>query len=110
MFLTFTNKSKTGFEIRKYIQTGNGIISLLLHHISKSFFTKCFNNVVLKTGNGIIQTGNGIIFFLFHVLKSKKSFKKISQIHHGFQDYFSKQEMELSKLEMELCLLFPDLN
>ena len=62
MFLTFTNKSKTGFENRKL-----NYFSYFLTFDQKTSFTKYFKilsmslKLVLKTGNGIIQTGNGII-------------------------------------------------
>ena len=69
MFLTFTNKSKTGFENRKlnYPNRKWNYFSYFLTFDQKTSFTKYFKilsmslKLVLKTGNGIIQTGNGFI-------------------------------------------------
>ena len=82
---------------------------------SKNFFYKMFLNFInelkagFKTGNGIIQTGCGIIFpFSWHPIK-KLLLKNVFNFYQLVQNWFWKREMELSKQEMELFLLFPDL-
>ena len=63
----------------------------------------------MKTGNGIIQTGNGIISPIFWFPIKKLLLQNVSNFYQRVQNWFWKQEMKLSKQEMELFLLFPDL-
>ena len=81
---------------------------------SKNYFTKDlswlprFLKMVFKTGNGIIQTGNGIISPISWPLIKKLILQKVSNFYNGVQNWCWKEEMDLSKQEMELFLLFPD--
>ena len=92
MFLNFANDFKTGFENRKlnYLNRKWNYFSYFVTSNQKHSFTKSFwllkvnPKIVLKTVNIIIQTGN-------------------------VQNWFEIQEIELSKQEMELFLLLPDL-
>ena len=63
----------------------------------------------MKTGNGIIQTGNGIIYPIFNPLIKKLLLQNVSQLYKGVSNWISKQEIELSKQEMELFIPFPGL-
>ena len=63
---------------------------------------------MLKRGNGIIQTGNGIISPISWPLIKKLILQKVSNFYNGVQNWCWKEEMDLSKQEMELFLLFPD--
>ena len=65
--------------------------------------------LIVKTGNGIIQTGNGIISPTSRPLIKKLLLQHLLHINQGFQNWFSKQEMELSKQEMEIFLTLPGL-
>ena len=67
------------------------------------------SKLVFKTGNGIIQTGNGIISPTSRPLIKKLLLQHLLHINQGVQNWFSKQEMELSKQEMELFLPLPGL-
>ena len=64
--------------------------------------------MVLKTGNGIIQTGNGIISPIYCSMIKKLLLQKVSNFYNGVQNWCWKEEMELSKQEVELFLLFPN--
>ena len=81
---------------------------------SKTYFTKDLSllprilKMVLKTGNGIIQTGNGIISPISWPLIKKLILQKVSNFYNGVQNWCWKEEMNLSKQEMELFLLFTD--
>ena len=57
--------------------------------------------LVLKTGNGIIQTGNGIISPISWPLIKKLILQKVSNFYNGVQNWCWKEEMDLSKQEME---------
>ena len=57
-----------------------------------------------KTGNGIIQTGKGIISLTSKPLIKKLLLQNVSHLIQGVKNWFSKQEMESSKQEMELFL------
>ena len=63
----------------------------------------------MKTGNGIIQTGNGIISPISWPLIKKLLLQKVYNFYNGVQNWCWKVEMDLSKQEMELFLLFHDL-
>ena len=65
--------------------------------------------MVFKTGNGITQTGNEIIFLNLRPLIKNLCFHHLLHINQGAQNWFSKQEMELAKQEMELLLPLPGL-
>ena len=65
--------------------------------------------MVLKTGHGIIQKGNAIISPISWPLIKKLILQNVSNFYQRVQNWVWKQEMELSKQEMELFLLFPDL-
>ena len=65
-------------------------------------------NLVIKTGNGniktrngIIKTGNGIISPTSWPQIKKLLLQKVSNFEKGIQNWFSKQEIEWSKQEME---------
>ena len=81
----------------------------------KTSFTKHFSldpnisKLIFKTGNGIIQTGNGIISPTSRPLIKKLPLKNVSHLFQGAQNEIWKQEMELSKQEMELFLSLPGL-
>ena len=64
---------------------------------------------IFKTGNGIIQTGNEIISPISRPPIKKPLLKNIFHFHQGIQNWFSKQEMEFCKQEIELYILFPSL-
>ena len=59
-------------------------------------------NGITKTGNGIDQTGNGIISPIFLPRNKKLILQNVLHFYQGFQSQYLKQEMELSKQEMEL--------
>ena len=96
------------------IQTGNGIIYPISRPLmKKKSFTKSSpylprsSKWIFKTGNGIIQTGNGIISFTSRPLIKKLLLQQhllqhLLLITQEVQNWFSKQEMELSKQEKEL--------
>ena len=65
--------------------------------------------MIFKTGKGIIQAGNGIISPTSRPLIQKLLLQHLFHINQGVQNWLSKQEMELFKLEMELFFLLPDL-
>ena len=117
MFLTTTNKFKTGFENRKWNYPNRkwNYFSYFLCSIQKTSFTKCFwllptsPKLVLKTGNRIIQTGNGIISPISWPLIKKHILQKVSNFYNGVQIWCWKEKIELFKQEMELFLLLPDL-
>ena len=117
MFLTFTNKSKTGFENRKlnYPNRKWNYFSYFLTFDQKTSFTKYFSFVprvsklIFKTGNGIFQTGNGIISPTSRPLIKKPLLQNVFHLFQRVQNQFSKQEMGLSKQKMELFLPFPGL-
>ena len=81
----------------------------------KIYFTKCFSflprssKLIFKTGNGIIQTGNGIISPTSRPLIKKLLLQNVSHLFQGFQNWFSKQEMESSKQKIELFHPIPGL-
>ena len=56
----------------------------------------------LETGNGIIETGNGIILPTNRLLIKKLLLQKFFYATRRVQTKFEKQEIELSKQEMEL--------
>ena len=60
--------------------------------------------MIFKTGYGIIQTGNGIISPTSRPLIRKLLLQHFLYIYQGIQNWFSIQEMELSKPEMDLFL------
>ena len=114
--LTFQNESKTSFENRKknYPNRKWNYFSYFLTSNKNTYFTKDlsllprFLKMVFKTGNGIIQTGNGIISPISWPLIKKLILQKVSNFYNGVQNWCWKEDMELSKQEMELFLLFPD--
>ena len=83
--------------------------------IKKTSFTKCFSFVsrgwklFLKTGNKNTKTANGIIPPTSRPLIKKLLLQIINHLIQGAQNWFSKQEMELSKQEMEIFLPLPGL-
>ena len=58
--------------------------------------------LVLKKGNGMTQTGNEIISPIFLPRNKKIILQNILHFYHGIQSQYLKQEMKLSKQEMEL--------
>ena len=78
---------------------------------SKNFFYNIFSISTkdFKTGNGIIQTGYGIISLNYRPLTKKLLLQHLLHIYKGIQNWFSKQEMELFKQEMEWFIPFPGL-
>jgi len=102
MFLTFTNKSKTGFENRKlnYPNRKWNYFSYFLTFDQKTSFTKYFKilsmslKLVLKTGNGIIQTGNGIISPISRLPIKKLLLQNVFDFSKRIQNWFWKQEIE----------------
>ena len=62
--------------------------------------------MIFKTGNGITQTGNGIIFATSRPLIRNFLLQNVFHLFQWVQYLILKQEMELSKQEMEL---FPPL-
>ena len=81
----------------------------------KTPFTKCFtldsrsSTLIFKTGYGIIQAGNGIISLTSRHLIEKLLFQHHSHMIQRVPNQFSKQEMELSKQEIELFFQPPGL-
>ena len=116
MFLTFTNKCKTGFKNRKwnYQNRKCNYFSYFLTSNQKTYFTKDLSllprilKIVLKTGNGIIKTGNWIISLIYWPLTKQLLLQNVSNFYQRVQNWFWKQEMELSKQEMELFILLSD--
>ena len=66
-------------------------------------------NGIIQTGNGIIETGNGIILPTSRPLIKKLLLQNVPHLYQGVWNWFSKQEIELSKQEMELFIPFPGL-
>ena len=62
--------------------------------------------MIFKTGNGIIQTGNGIISPTSGPLIKKLLLQDVSRFYQGIQNWFSTQEMELTKHKLELFIPF----
>ena len=60
--------------------------------------------MIFKTGNGIFQTWNRIISPTSRPLIKKLLLQDVSHFFKGVWDWYSKQEMELFKQEMELFL------
>ena len=77
----------------------------------KNLFYNIFSILTkeFKTGNRIIQTGNGIIYPISRPLIKKLLLQNVFQLCQGVWNWISKQEIELSKQEMELCIPFPGL-
>ena len=105
-----SKESKIGFQNRKW--------NYFFHFQAsdqKTSFTKCFSfgprgsKLIFKTGNEIIQTGNGIISPTSRPLIKKLLLQHLLHINQGVKNWFSKQEMELFKQEMELFLPLPGL-
>ena len=67
------------------------------------------SKLFFKTGNGIIQQGNRIISPTFRPLIKNPLSQNVFHLIKGVQNKFSKQEMELSKQEIELLLPLPGL-
>ena len=61
-------------------------------------------NGIVQTGNGIMQTGNEIVSPTSGPLIKKIPFQSVSYMFQRIQNRFLKQEIELSKQEMELFL------
>ena len=137
--LNLTNEFKTGFENSKWNYPNRkwNYISYFLTSNQKTYFTKGLSllprilKMVLKTGNGIIQTGNGIISLIFWPKFEKLHLQNVSIFYQQVQNrvlnrkwnhsnskwnlplqsknFFCKKEIELSKQEMELFLLFSEM-
>ena len=95
-----TKELKIGFQNRKW----NYFSHFQVSDQKTSFITSSprlprNSKFVFKTKNGIIQTGNGIIS-----PTSRPLITKLLHINQGVKNWFSKQEMELSKQKMELFL------
>ena len=108
---------KINFQNRKWIYPNRkwNYFSTIQASNKKNSFSKCFSfdprgsKFILKTGNGIIQTGNGIISPTSRPPIKKLLLQNVFHILQGVQNWFSKQEMELSKQEMELFIPLPGL-
>ena len=117
MFLICSKGFKIDFQNRKwnYPNRKRNYFSHFQAFNQNTSFTKCFSLVpgvsklIFKTGKGIIQTGNGIISPTSRPLIKKLLLQNVSHLFQGFQNWFSKQEMELSKQEMESFLTLPGL-
>ena len=78
--------------------------------IKKTSLTKCFSikprssKLIFKKGNVIIHTGNRIFYPISKPPIKKLLLQHLLHINQGVQNCFSKQEMELSKQEMEIFL------
>ena len=73
-------------------------------------FTNEFKmKLIFQTGNGILQTGNGIIYPVSRPPIKKLLLQNVFHLNQGVQNWFSKQEMELSKQQMKLFIPFPTL-
>ena len=95
------------------IQTGNGIISISWPQIKKTLLQK-FSNFYQwvqnwKMENGIIQRGNGINSPISWPPIKKLLLQNVSNIYQQVQNCFCNQEIESFKQQMELFLLFPEL-
>ena len=117
MFLTFNKELKIDFPNRKWNFPNRkwNYLSFFQASDQKTSFTRCFSfkprssELIFKTGNGIIQTGNGIIYPFSRMPIKKLLLQNVFHSNQGVQNWFSKQEMELSKQEMELFIPFPGL-
>ena len=103
---------KTGNEIiqtgNEIIQTGNGIVSPTSRPLIKNFFYNILS-ILTKEFKLVFKTGNRIISPTFGPLIKKLLLKHLLHIYQGIQNWFSKQELELFKQEMELLLPLPGL-
>ena len=88
------------------MKTGNGITQTGYGTISPNSWP-LIKKFLLQTG--INQTGNGIISPISWPLIKKLILQKVSNFYNGVQNWCWKEEMELSKQEMELYLLLPNL-
>ena len=99
---------KAGYGI---IQTGNGIISPHFQAFDQKTSFKVFlifirnSKLIFKIVNGIVLTGSGFISPTSRPLIKNLLLQNVSYLHQGVQHWFSKQEIELCKQEMELFLL-----
>ena len=117
MFLIWSKEFKINFQNRKWNYPNRkwNYLSHFQASDQKISFTKCFSydprgsKSIFKTGNGIIQTGNGILSPISRPLIKKLLLQHIFYLFQSFKNWFSKQEMELSKQEMELFLPHPGL-
>ena len=112
MFLNCSKGFKINFQNRKW-NYPNRKWNYFTHFQAsdqKTSFTKDFSfdlrssKLIFKTGNGIIQTGNWIISPTSRPLIKKLLLQNVSHLFQGFQNWFPKQEMELSKQEIELFI------
>ena len=105
MFLIWSKGSKIDFQNRKWNYPNRkwNYFSHFQASDEKTSFTKCFS--FDPTGPKLIfKTGNGIISPTSRLSMKKLLLQHIFYLFQSFQKWFSKQETELSKQEMELFL------
>ena len=106
IFSILPKEFKNGFQNRKW-----NYFSQFWASDQKTSFTTSFpylprsSKLIFKTGNEIIQTGNGIISPTSGPLIKKLLLQHIFHTDQRVQHWFSKQEIELSKHEMEFLPL-----
>ena len=112
MLLNLINEFKAGFENRKWNYPNRkwNYFSYFLTSNQKLFYKMflTFNNkfeTVFFKGNGNIQKWIRIFYPTPWPLIKKLFLQNISNFYQWAQNLFWKQEIELSKQEMELCLL-----
>ena len=117
MLLIWSKGFKIDLQNRKWNNSNRkwNFFSHFQTSAEKTSFTKCFSfdprgpKLIFETGNGIIQTGNGIISPTSRPLIKELLLQNIFHLFQGAQNWFSKQEMELFKQEMEIFLPLPGL-
>ena len=103
IFYILIKEFKIEFQNRKW-----NYFSYIQAFSKTTSFTKCFS-FKPRSSKLIFKTGNGIIFPIYRPLIKKLLLQNISDLNQGFQNWFSKQKMELSKQEMDLFIPFPGL-
>ena len=110
MFHIFTKEFVIDFQNRKWNYFSHFQSSDQKTSLTKMFsFSPRSSKLIFKTGNEIIKTGNGIISPTSRLLIKKLLLQHFLHFNQGVNNWFSKQEVESSKQEMELFIPLPAL-
>ena len=108
-FVITSKDSKNGLKNRKcnYPNRKWNYFSYSLTSNQKTYFTIDLSLLprILKM---VLKTWNGIISPISWPLIKKLLLQKVANFYNGVQNWCWKEEIELSKHEMELFILFPD--
>ena len=97
-FLISTQEFKIDFQNRKrnYLNRKRNYLSHFRASDQKTSFKRCFT-FFPRSLRLIFKTGNGIISPTFRPMIKKLLLQEFSHFHQGVQNWFSKQETELSR-------------